>query len=309
MKFSQNNLTTIQVTPEQVEFALKDCATLPVYWDSKRCATKHGFKSGIKHAPITQWLKDDGYNLAISLPFSNLVCMDVDRHNKDGLIAYKNLVKTLGDIDTYTELTPTGGGLHVFVKADGILGSVKNCDLASGVEFKRNGYIVCAPSYFKGNFYKVIKGVNPDGTYKFSKLNDKWLELINHQSNEQMVRPNMMSKKVARTTLQCKNLDYAKMLASCRFLAYLKQYSEEIPEPVWYSGINMLARNTQTDEFIHWLSQDYPKYTYNETQNKIEQSRKVGIFRGCNYIAQNHYEICKGCPKAEQIMRRINNVK
>ena len=40
MKFSQNNLTTIQVTPEQVEFALKDCATLPVYWDSKRCATK-----------------------------------------------------------------------------------------------------------------------------------------------------------------------------------------------------------------------------------------------------------------------------
>ena len=81
MTLSRNNLETMHIIPEQVEIALKDCATLPVYWDSKRCATKHGFKSGIKHAPITQWLKDDGYNLAISLPFSNLVCIDVDRHN------------------------------------------------------------------------------------------------------------------------------------------------------------------------------------------------------------------------------------
>ena len=59
---------------------------------------------------------------------------------------------------------------------------------------------------------------------------------------------------------------------------------------------------------IHiWLSQDYPKYTFEETQKKIEQSRKVGIYRGCNYIAQNHYEICKGCPKAEAIIRRFKN--
>lgn len=99
------------------------------------------------------------------------------------------------------------------------------------------------------------------------------------------------------------------MLVSCRFLAYLKQHSEEIKEPVWYSGVNMLARNTTTDEFIHWLSQDYPKYTFEETQKKIEQSRKAGIYRGCNYIAQNHYELCKGCPKAEEIMRRNKDVR
>lgn len=297
--------TTI-LMPEQIEFALKNVATLPVYPDSKLGAVKHGYKSGIINAPISQWLRN-GYNLAISLPLSYFACIDVDRHDKDGLIAYNKLVKNLGEIDTYTELTPTNGGLHIFVEADGILDNVKNCDLAEGVEFKKNGYVVCAPSCFKGNQYKIINGVNADGTYKFAKLPPKWLDFINSKGKPSTYKQSVSTEKKHKTFPQNTRLNYNKMLASCRFLAYLKQHSEEIKEPVWYSGVNMLARNTTTDEFIHWLSQDYPKYTFEETQKKIEQSRKVGIYRGCNYIAQNHYEICKGCPKAEAIIRRFKN--
>lgn len=298
--------TTIIFTPEQIEFALKDVSTLPVYWNTKLGAVEHGYKSGIINAPISQWLRN-GYNLAISLPLSYFACIDVDRHDKDGLIAYNKLVKNLGEIDTYTELTPTNGGLHIFVEADGILDNVKNCDLAEGVEFKKNGYVVCAPSCFKGNQYKIINGVNADGTYKFAKLPPKWLDFINSKGKLSTYKQSVSTEKKHKTFPQNTRLNYNKMLASCRFLAYLKQHSEEIKEPVWYSGVNMLARNTTTDEFIHWLSQDYPKYTFEETQKKIEQSRKVGIYRGCNYIAQNHYEICKGCPKAEAIIRRFKN--
>lgn len=298
--------TTIIFTPEQIEFALKDVSTLPVYWNTKLGAVEHGYKSGIINAPISQWLRN-GYNLAISLPLSYFACIDVDRHDKDGLIAYNKLVKNLGEIDTYKELTPTNGGLHIFVEADGILDNVKNCDLAEGVEFKKNGYVVCAPSCFKGNQYKIINGVNADGTYKFAKLPPKWLDFINSKGKLSTYKQSVSTEKKHKTFPQNTRLNYNKMLASCRFLAYLKQHSEEIKEPVWYSGVNMLARNTTTDEFIHWLSQDYPKYTFEETQKKIEQSRKVGIYRGCNYIAQNHYEICKGCPKAEAIIRRFKN--
>ena len=298
--------TTIIFTPEQIEFALKDVSTLPVYWNTKLGAVEHGYKSGIINAPISQWLRN-GYNLAISLPLSYFACIDVDRHDKDGLIAYNKLVKNLGEIDTYTELTPTNGGLHIFVEADGILDNVKNCDLAEGVEFKKNGYVVCAPSCFKGNQYKIINGVNADGTYKIAKLPPKWLDFINSKGKLSTYKQSVSTEKKHKTFPQNTRLNYNKMLASCRFLAYLKQHSEEIKEPVWYSGVNMLARNTTTDEFIHWLSQDYPKYTFEETQKKIEQSRKVGIYRGCNYIAQNHYEICKGCPKAEAIIRRFKN--
>lgn len=300
--------TTTILTPEQIELALKDISTLPVYSDTKLGAVKHGYKSGINNAPISQWLRN-GYNLAISLPLSYLVCIDVDRHDKNGLIAYNELVTKFGEIDTYTELTPTNGGLHIFVRADGILDNVKNCDLAEGVEFKKNGYVVCAPSYFKGNQYKIINGVNADGSYKFAKLSHQWLDFINSKGKSYTYKQSVSTEKKHITFPQNTKLNYNKMLVSCRFLAYLKQHSEEIKEPVWYSGVNMLARNTTTDEFIHWLSQDYPKYTFEETQKKIEQSRKAGIYRGCNYIAQNHYELCKGCPKAEEIMRRNKDVR
>lgn len=169
--------TTTILTPEQIELALKDISTLPVYSDTKLGAVKHGYKSGINNAPISQWLRN-GYNLAISLPLSYLVCIDVDRHNKDGLIAYNELVAKFGEIDTYTELTPTNGGLHIFVKADGILDNVKNCDLADGVEFKKNGYVVCAPSYFKGNQYKIINGVNADALINLPSYHLNGLTLL-----------------------------------------------------------------------------------------------------------------------------------
>ena len=132
-----------------------------------------------------------GYNLAISLPLSYFVCIDVDRHDKDGLIAYNKLVKNLGEIDTYTELTPTNGGLHIFVKADGILDNVRNCDLAEGVEFKKNGYVVCAPSYFKGNNYKIPEGITPED------LNlQACMDLIKLQSDPD--RPKARRGKTAR---------------------------------------------------------------------------------------------------------------
>ena len=53
----------IILAPEQIELALKDVSTLPVYSGTKLGAVKHGYKSGIINAPISQWLRN-GYNLA-----------------------------------------------------------------------------------------------------------------------------------------------------------------------------------------------------------------------------------------------------
>ncbi len=85
-------------------------------------------------------------------------------HGKeDGLTEYKRLCEKYGIIDTYTEVTATGNGLHLFIRDDGI--TANNCDLAPGVEFKRNSMIVCSPSQMKGVQYKIIGGINPDGTF------------------------------------------------------------------------------------------------------------------------------------------------
>lgn len=277
--------------------------TVPVYPNKKRPMTAHGYKNGVKNADIKGWLLK-GNNIGISLPLSNLACIDVDMHGKeDGLTEYKRLCEKYGIIDTYTEVTATGNGLHIVILDDGI--TANNCDIASGVEFKRNGLIVCSPSQINGNQYKIIRGINSDGTFKFAKAPSDWLEAINNafknkSKPKKQYNPNSQQKYKAK---DFGNLDYNKVFQNCRFLSYVKINSADIKEPIWFSAVNMLSADINSDYIIHWLSKDYPTYSFDETQKKINDSRNSGKFCGCNYIARNYYEICKGCHKAEQIIR------
>ena len=302
------NLAPIYRTPEQIEKSLWEIATLPIYNNSKVCATKHGYLSGVKNMQIASFL-NCGFNIALSLPLSNFVCIDVDMHgNINGLKTFLELVEKYGNIDTYTELTATNGGLHIFVSKDGIDETVKNCDLATGVELKVNGYIVCAPSIINGKQYKIVWGVNADGTYKFGKLNKKWLNFINtiHKAEINGISKEKNQCATRKFVPSEVPLQYRQILENCRLLKFMYEYPDEIPEPVWFSAISMLTRNTNTDDFIHLISEGYSKYTYKETNYKIKHSRNTSKHCGCNYIATNHYEFCKGCPKAEQIKRRNN---
>lgn len=58
------NLVPILRTPEQIEKSLWNCATLPIYSNSKVCATKHGYMSAIKNMRISSFHKC-GYNIAL----------------------------------------------------------------------------------------------------------------------------------------------------------------------------------------------------------------------------------------------------
>ncbi len=141
--------------------------------------------------------------------------------------------------------------------------------------------------------------------FNFAKASDAWLELINNASKSKPKR--QYRKKNNQTKNEAKNfgnLDYNKIFQSCKFLQYVKINSSEIKEPIWFIAINMLSADINSDYIIHWLSEDNPNYSYEETQNKIAYSRASGKFCGCNFIARNYYEICKGCTKAEQIIGR-----
>lgn len=301
-------LHPIEISKPQIETNLKDTATMTTYWNTKIPAIKGSFKNAIKNAPIVNWL-DMGYNIAISLPLSYLCCIDVDMHGEDGLKAFKDLENLFGELGfTYTEDTPTGSGKHFFFRLDGLNDDLKNCDLAEGVEFKVNGFIVCAPSCYKGKRYQVINGVNPDGTYHFAKLNEKWAKFINEKAKRVVKKYEKKNSGTQQNSIIINRVPkFDKLISRCRFLANIFEQSALIKEPVWFSMVNMLTRNTNTDEFIHYLSQGHPNYTHEETDRKIAESRSYGKHRGCFYIATNHYKYCQGCPKAEQIMRRYNN--
>lgn len=290
----------ITIDLAQQIYNLKQLHTVPVYPNKKIPKAEHGYKSGVINADIASWLAR-GDNVAISLSLSRLACIDVDMHGEsDGLAEFKKLCKALGEIDTCTEQTATGNGLHFIVQDEGI--TAGNCEITPGVEFKINSIIVCSPSQINGIQYKVIGGINPDGTYKFAKLSPAWLELINNSSKSK-------SKKVYKSGNNKKydakdfgNQDYNRVFQTCKWLQYVKQHSYDLLEPLWFVTVNMLAYDINADAFIHWLSEGYATYSYAETQKKIDYSRSKGYFCGCKHIARNYYEICKGCPKAEEII-------
>lgn len=290
----------ITIDLAQQIYNLQQLHTVPVYPNKKIPKAEHGYKSGVLNADIAGWLAR-GDNVAISLSLSRLACIDVDMHGEsDGLAEFNKLCKALGEIDTCTEQTATGNGLHFIVQDEGI--TAGNCEIAPGVEFKINSIIVCSPSKINGVQYKIIGGINPDGTYKFAKLSPAWLELINNSSKSK--QKNTYNPKNNKT-YKAKDFgisDYNKVLQSCQFLIYVKVNSSTISEPEWFAAVNMLSADINSDAFIHWLSEDYATYSYAETQKKIDYSRNKGLFCGCSHIAKTYYNICKGCPKAEEII-------
>lgn len=295
------------ISMEQMIKNLQQLHTVPVYSNQKRPMTAHGYLDGVQNADINSWL-DRGFNVGISLSLSGLACIDVDMHGKEnGLAEYQKLCTEYGIIDTYTEVTATGNGLHIIIHDDGI--TANNCVLAPGVEFKRNGLIVCSPSTINGVQYKIIGGINPDGSYKFAKAPTGWIEAINNASKNKSKsrKHHKFQSQHEYTAKDFGKLDYNKVFQNCRFLSYVKLNSAEISEPIWFAAVNMLSIDKNSDYIIHWLSEDYPTYSFEETQNKIEASRSSGKFCGCNFIARNYYDICKGCPKAEQIRGEIND--
>ncbi|HSA07324.1 MAG TPA: bifunctional DNA primase/polymerase [Candidatus Gastranaerophilales bacterium] len=287
------------ISLEQQIFNLQQLYTVPVYPNQKRPATKHGYKDGKLNADIRSWL-NKGYNIGISLSLSGLGCLDIDMHGKsDGLAVFKSLCKKLGIIDTYAEQTATGNGLHYVVNDEGI--TVGNCEIAPGVEFKRNGIIVCSPSQINNVQYKIIGGVNSDGTYNFGKVSPDWLVVINNASKTKPKKTYKVTNKQEYKARNFGNLDYNKIFQSCKFLMHTKINSSIISEPEWFTAVNMLAVDINSDAVIHWLSEDYPKYSFDETKKKILASRNNGLFCGCNYVARTYYHICQGCPRAERI--------
>ena len=92
-----------------------------------------------------------------------------------------------------------------------------------------------------------------------------------------------------------KNIDIERLFNNCAFLRYCRDNAEVLPEPEWFSMVGILAQIEDSDALIHTLSEPYPKYSYPETQNKIDNARKFGHPQSCHYISASYPEICGNC--------------
>lgn len=105
------------------------------------------------------------------------------------------------------------------------------------------------------------------------------------------VLPSVEKKVVERKTGHEKGLEI--MLHSCEFIKHCKVNAETLPEHDWYAMISNVAPFAGGTSLIHELSSPYPKYTFEETQEKINHyltsdTRPIT----CKTIAEKGYK----CP-------------
>lgn len=62
----------------------------------------------------------------------------------------------------------------------------------------------------------------------------------------------------------------------CLFLQYCKRNAKTLSEPLWYAMITNLSLFEGGEKAIHQLSKPYPKYSFEQTQSKIDHFHKSG---------------------------------
>ena len=88
-----------------------------------------------------------------------------------------------------------------------------------------------------------------------------------------------------------------KVVNNCEFIKYCVDNSDQLPEPLWYAMITNLAPLKDSKSAIHEFSRSYPKYSFDETERKIQRAITENKPHTCEYIRENlSFDCGKNCP-------------
>ena len=83
------------------------------------------------------------------------------------------------------------------------------------------------------------------------------------------------------------------MISKCSFLQHCRDDAATLPEPEWHAAISNLALTANGRESIHQISEPYPNYSFEETEQKFIYAAKADKPVTCEYIHQNLGFDCK----------------
>ncbi len=93
-----------------------------------------------------------------------------------------------------------------------------------------------------------------------------------------------------------------KVASRCAQLAKMRDTRGNIPEPLWYAGIQLMCHSVEGDELIHKWSNGYAGYTSDETDKKIAQIRAANMGPTlCSTFESRNPGGCQGCPFNQKI--------
>ena len=79
----------------------------------------------------------------------------------------------------------------------------------------------------------------------------------------------------------------------CEQIKWAIENRENLPEPIWVATLSIAQHCVDRDTAIHAISQDYPKYSWQETENKANQ--RQGKPFSCDKFNENNPGICDTC--------------
>lgn len=97
----------------------------------------------------------------------------------------------------------------------------------------------------------------------------------------------------------------------CKFVKYCYKNAETLPEPLWYAMLSNVARIYPGGiTLCHFLSEKHPKYSKQETNQKILQALDNAGPHRCEWIRAEGFDGCGTCPAIDRTpIYLINHVR
>jgi len=261
---------------------------------NKKPATRHGLNDAVKNADYQSWIRQ-GFNVGIAMRQSNLIAIDVDiAKGKQGFKDLAELKAIYGELPATLTQRSARGGRHIIFKNIGVAENTVN-QLTDSIDIRDKAYILVQPSIYNGGKYEFIDGIDEYGNITLAELPQSWLNIINKSSAKRVNNKTFKHAINTHKRNNLLNLDINKVINECNFLCYCRDNPRILLEKQWFSMISVLAHIKDSDSVIHALSIPYDRYTYEETQYKIERARNFGYPQTCKYISENFPEICGNC--------------
>jgi hypothetical protein len=90
-------------------------------------------------------------------------------------------------------------------------------------------------------------------------------------------------------------IDFDALASGCRHIGDFKRTDGQIPEPLWYAGLGVLGWAVGGDRIAHEWSKGHPKYTAEETDERLARVRKLTGPTTCAHFKSIDPAKCVGC--------------
>jgi len=116
------------------------------------------------------------------------------------------------------------------------------------------------------------------------------------------LRPRRNLAKCALIGLKDFDPAYSEPIAErCEQVRELRDKQGNLREPHWYGALGVLAFCEDGEEFAHEWSSGDPRYTPEETQERLERARQLSGATTCRRFHQLNHEACERCTSWQKI--------